>query len=132
LLGAQIAHRPASPGSPTRMCRRALPIFAALLAGCPGERLVASGGEVAVSPARLEFPTTWVGYPTHAALTLRNTARGERRVPVSVEAPFAIAESELVLAGGESRELDVAFAPDAPGHFEAALLTAQVVGDAAL
>lgn len=92
----------------------------ALLTACTGEHLSSASGDLAATPAAVEFPTTWIGHPTTRTVSLHNGARATKRVFLTLEAPFTAARA-IDLRGGELVHLEVTFAPDVEGTFDVAL-----------
>ena len=68
-----------------RLLALAIPL---LLAGCKVDRVSGSASGVALGAARIEFPRTYVGYPTKATLELRNEGKPVRVVQLQTDAPF--------------------------------------------
>lgn len=94
----------------------------AIAAGCRDQKLSHVVGEVAVSPARIEFPRAFVGFPVEQTLTLSNRSRATRTVQLEVAPPFELVDGrELTLHGGASSTVHLRFAPDREGAFEGSL-----------
>lgn len=92
----------------------ALALVAAL--GCSEDRLADATGEVRVLPEEaVEFPRTYVGYPTTAIATVENTGRAPADLAVSVDGPFQLAPPPGRIPGAGAVDLFLSFAPEAPG-----------------
>ncbi len=80
-----------------------------------------TGGTVEVRPTLLDFGKVWLGSPDpELTLVIHNRSRGSRTITLTTGAPFTAAE-RLELAGAESRDVPVRFAPREEGNFTARL-----------
>lgn len=86
------------------------------LVGCRAPALVGTGGEVAMAPARVEFPRTLVGDSARATVVFTNQSRARRSVGLELQAPFS-GPSFVELGGGESAAVELLFLPTAVGSF---------------
>lgn len=92
--------------------------FAALLlvAGCGSDdATVGAAGEVRVEQSIIEFPPTWIGYPTEEKLIVINTGRTTLRITLAIEGPFMMQSGTATLLGGEN-PLAVRFVPRTAGE----------------
>lgn len=104
-----------------------------VMAGCRcGERVDrAPELPVRVVPEALELGDVYVGRTRSLPLTLSNLDRSTTSVRATgLAAPFTVDPSEVELAGSESLELLVNFAPTSPGVFDASLTFTDAAGRA--
>lgn len=103
-------------------------LFVLLITTSCGTRLVAVDSSVSVQPAQLVFGPTATGDTRTLPLTVSNGSRASATLHLSAPAPFAL-ELDVALEAGQSKDIDVAFAPI---ETAVALATLHVTGDLAL
>ena len=93
------------------------------LYGCTCAERVSTLGEVelAVAPAVLRFPPTWVGASTEAQVEVRHLGGPAASLPLAVDGPFSVGAPALEVPRGSSRRLTVRFTPSAAGAVSALL-----------
>jgi len=73
------------------------------------------GPVLAVSPSLLQFGLVGVGRTKDLTLTVQNVGGGQLAGTATVAAPFAIADNDYSLRGGQSKLLRVRYGPTAQG-----------------
>jgi hypothetical protein len=82
---------------------------------CSSSVVAAAPAKLAVTPGKLVLGSVYVGQQGVGRVSAVNEGGGAVEVDVSVAAPFAVAPSQLRLAGGSSVDLVVTFTPVQPG-----------------
>ena len=85
--------------------------------GCGGPDLTHAPAVLKLSHTELEFPTTFIGHPTHLDLRVTNGGRAEARYEVvGVQGPFtAKPGGPQRIPGTDTQVVEVTFHPDSPG-----------------
>lgn len=91
-------------------------------------RLTGIAGSLTVEPSALSFPSTATGDQRELPLTLSNRSRAPLDLHLASAEPFAL-DLDVRLAGGETRDVAVEFAPLSEGS---AVGTLTITGDANL
>ena len=78
-------------------------------------------GRLMVNVTSLKFPDTFVGARSSLGFQVSNGGEAELPLQLSVTAPFSVTLTDLSLAGGESREVTVDFAPGTAENFQGAV-----------
>ncbi len=101
---------------------RALPlVILVLCAGCKPNRLGAVEGAVSLGAQRVDFPLTFLGYPTVASIEILNGSRVTHAIALRTEAPFTLKTTSFDLPGGASVWVEATFDPLAVGDFQQAV-----------
>lgn len=100
-----------------------LVVFAACQ--CRPERTLRADPVLISSPRALVLPSIYVGQESTAAITLANVGLGQASAAVSIGAPFSADITQIELAGGHERVINVRFTSLEANHFSATL----TVGD---
>lgn len=103
---------------------RTLAIAVLLFAGactCRNGHVSTSDSNLELSADVVQFPRTFVGHPTKAAIELRNVGKPPREAALETDAPFSVEPLTANLGGGDSLELALTFAPGTAGPFERTL-----------
>lgn len=98
---------------------------------CRDGRVFGTQGELRLLPPSLSFPTTWVGGETTLELNASNAGRSRLEVALAVQEPFFLDEAQLVLGGGEARNVVVRFRPPHAGSFAGTINEVLLVGEGA-
>jgi outer membrane protein assembly factor BamB len=89
-----------------------------LVAACGGPPLDPSVANLEVRPVELEFPRTFVGYPTTATLTIVNGGRARSTYEAATSDPFSLREEGSQPIGGTAKEtVVVTFTPPRAGAY---------------
>src|SRR5688572_21780576 len=109
--------------------RSAIAVLLLITSAACDTRLVSIATSLSVEPRELQFSAaTAVGDTRREPLVFTNGSRAPLKLHLSSPAPFAL-ELDVKLGGGESRPIDIPFAPVELGG---AAATLQVSGDVAL
>ncbi|HEY3448788.1 MAG TPA: PQQ-binding-like beta-propeller repeat protein [Myxococcales bacterium] len=111
-------------------CRPLALVFLLLLsaAACSDPQIATADGKLVVEPASLQFPRTFLGYPTRLTLEARNAGRVPLHVDLASGAPFAAEPASVDLESAGAAVVTVTFAPTAAGRFETSLLATSEEG----
>lgn len=91
-------------------------LAAALLAGCGSDTpTVNARGELVVDRTPIEFPRTFVGFPTTADLVVRNTGRTRLSMELAISGPYSMENGRPSIPGGGNVGLPVTFLPGRAG-----------------
>ena len=77
--------------------------------------------KLVVESSELEFPRTFVGYPTVASVVIDNTGRMALPIGAETTAPFALEGEVREIEPGSNRDLPIRFAPESPGIYRVPL-----------
>ncbi|MBI5543451.1 MAG: hypothetical protein HY901_06150 [Deltaproteobacteria bacterium] len=100
----------------------ALVALGLLLAACNDPNTNSSEIGIEAHPEALQFPRTFVGYPTELPLELHDLGRTRLQAEIVIEAPFSVSTTEVELSPGAPLVLAITFAPQAAGSSEARAL----------
>jgi hypothetical protein len=84
------------------------------LTACNGTKLNKTSGQLDVVENQLTLPSTFVGYPTQAALHLKNSAPTSRSGTIQISGPFT-SDDSVTVDGAATVPLTVTFKASTPG-----------------
>lgn len=88
-----------------------------LVGACGGDEVVDARGKLRVLEDVLEFPRTFVGYPTHAELLVDNSGRASLQMGLEVPEPFAVDKAEQSIGAGGGHRIRIGFSPTEVGTY---------------
>ena len=104
-------------------------VFAVLLcaalvaAGCGStDSTLDAKGEIRLDQTVIEFPRTFIGYPTTEYLVVRNTGFSTIPIEIALEGPFSMRSGRENVPGGGGLSLPITFVPSAPRIYEGRVL----------
>jgi hypothetical protein len=106
--------------------RSALYAVLLCLAGCRSPELVSAAGDLRADRERVGFGDVWLNFTAQTPLQITNTGRTSLTLTLVTTGPF-VAPASVQLARGESRAVELSFAPTALGA-AAGILTVTTAG----
>lgn len=89
-----------------------------LLVACSSDHVVDARGELQIANGSIEFPNTWVGFPTEAHLIVNNTGRATLRLSIEISEPFSVTRTEVAISAGDGHKIPILFNPGVPGRHD--------------
>lgn len=97
-------------------------LSAALLVGCGSDvRTTDARGELVIDQSIIEFPRTFVGYPTKADFVVKNTGFTRLSMQLAITGPYSMENGRPSIHGGAKEGLPVTFDPGRAGRHEGVL-----------
>ena len=92
---------------------------ALLAAGCSSnEATLDAKGEIDLEQKVIEFPRTFIGYPTQRELYVRNTGFTDIPIELALEGPFSMRSGRENVKGGAVLALPITFVPSSPRLYQ--------------
>lgn len=105
-------------------------LLLASLAACgSAEGIRDARGELVLESQVVEFPRTFVGYPTTANLLVDNTGLVPLPLVAEPPPPFSVEKSPVQVPAGGDRPIPIRFDPPEPGRFQARMRVVLDGGD---
>jgi hypothetical protein len=114
--------------SPVRASLLGLALVVAL--ACQPPKVMPASAEVSASPSALAFGRVAVGVSLPLVVELTNGGRAASNpIALSVEGPFLLSTTELIVAAGTTEQVTVSFVPVAPGAVIGTLRLSEGLGE---
>lgn len=90
---------------------------------CSQDEVFDARGELKIASRVVEFPRTFVGYPTQADLVVHNTGRATLVLALEPPAQFTVGKREWRIPAGDGHRIPIGFSPLTPGSHDSQLKT---------